>query len=74
MELLQSVDAAQVQDLQKEGAANGMADELCGAGMEKARANEVGMVLLAEVAMVLPAELGMVLLTLVNPVNRASAG
>ena len=67
------MDAVQVQDLQDDGAAKGMADEPCGAGMEKARASEVGMVLLAKVGMVLPAEVGLVLLALVDAVDRASA-
>ena len=56
------MDAVQVHDLQEDGAAKGMVDEPCGAGMEKARANEAGMVLLAEVCMVLPSEVGLVLL------------
>ena len=67
------MDAVQKQDLQEDGAAKNMADEPCGASMEKARANEVGMVLLAEIGKVLPAEVGLVLLALVDAVDCASA-
>ena len=67
------MDAVQVQDLQEDGAAKAMADEPCGASMEKARASEVGIVLLAEVGMVLPADVGLVLLAPVDAVDRASA-
>ena len=77
MELKSSwgVKAGQMQELQEDGAAKGMAmaDEPCGADMGKARANEVGMVLLAEVGIVLPAKVSLVLLALVNAMDRASA-